>query len=39
MFLEQAVEAERLGIEVAGKIADFLRRAQADPSFKFEAPA
>jgi len=39
MFLEQAVEAERLGIEVAGKIADFLRRAQADPSLKFEAPA
>jgi tetratricopeptide (TPR) repeat protein len=38
MFFKQALEAERLSIEVASGIADFLRRAQGDPSLKFETP-
>jgi tetratricopeptide (TPR) repeat protein len=37
MFLRQAVESEHLNIEVASGIADFLRRAQGDPSLSFEA--
>jgi tetratricopeptide (TPR) repeat protein len=39
MFLKQAADAERLSVEVAARLADFLRRAQGDPSLKFEAPA
>jgi tetratricopeptide (TPR) repeat protein len=39
MFLKQAVETERLSIEVVTGIADFLNRAEVDPSLKFEAPA
>jgi tetratricopeptide (TPR) repeat protein len=38
MVLKQAVEAERLSFRVATTIADFLRRAEGDPSLKFEAP-
>lgn len=39
MFLKQAVETERLSIEVVTGIADFLRRAESDPSLTFKAPA
>jgi tetratricopeptide (TPR) repeat protein len=39
MFLKRAADAERLSVEVAGRVADFLRRAQNDPTLKFEAPA
>lgn len=39
MFLKQAVESERLSIEVVTGIADFLRRAESDPSLTFRAPA
>jgi tetratricopeptide (TPR) repeat protein len=39
MFLKQAVDSERLSVEVVTGIADFLNRAEADPSLKFEAPA
>jgi tetratricopeptide (TPR) repeat protein len=39
LFLKQAADAERLSVEVAARLADFLRRAQGDPSLKFEAPA
>jgi tetratricopeptide (TPR) repeat protein len=37
MFFKQAMEAERLSTEVATRIAEFLRRAQGDPSLSFEA--
>jgi tetratricopeptide (TPR) repeat protein len=39
LFLKQAVEAERVSIEVVTGIAEFLKRASADPGLKFEAPA
>ncbi len=39
MFLKQAADAERLSVEVAARLADFLRRAQSDPTLKFEVPA
>jgi tetratricopeptide (TPR) repeat protein len=39
MFLKKAADAERLSVEVAGRLAEFLRRAQSDPTLKFEAPA
>jgi tetratricopeptide (TPR) repeat protein len=38
MFLKQAVDAERLTIQAATSIADFLRRAADDPVLTFEAP-
>jgi tetratricopeptide (TPR) repeat protein len=38
IFLKQAVEAERVSVEVVAGIADFLKRAVADPGVKFEAP-
>jgi tetratricopeptide (TPR) repeat protein len=39
MFLKQAADAERLSVDVAARLAQFLQRAQGDPSLKFEAPA
>ena len=39
MFLKQAVDAERLTVQTAMGVAQFLRRAEVDPSLKFEAPA
>jgi tetratricopeptide (TPR) repeat protein len=39
MFLKQAADAERLSVDVAARLAQFLHRAQSDPSLKFEAPA
>jgi tetratricopeptide (TPR) repeat protein len=39
MFLKQAVDAERLTVQTAMGVAQFLRRAEVDPSIKFEAPA
>jgi tetratricopeptide (TPR) repeat protein len=38
MFLKQAVEAERLSVEVVASIADFVKRSGAHPALKFEAP-
>jgi tetratricopeptide (TPR) repeat protein len=38
MFLKQAVDAERLTVQTAVDVARFLRRAEVDPSLKFEAP-
>jgi tetratricopeptide (TPR) repeat protein len=37
-FLKQAADAERLTIQTAAGISTFLRRAEADPSLKFEGP-
>lgn len=39
MFLKQAVDAERLTVQAAVGVAQFLRRAEVDPNIKFEAPA
>ncbi len=39
MFLKQAVDAEQLTVQTAMGVAQFLRRAEVDPSLKFEAPA
>jgi tetratricopeptide (TPR) repeat protein len=36
-FFRQAVEAETAGAELVGKIAAYLRRAEADPGLRFEA--
>jgi tetratricopeptide (TPR) repeat protein len=38
IFLKQAVEAERVSVEVVSAIADFLKLAAADSGLKFEAP-
>jgi tetratricopeptide (TPR) repeat protein len=38
MFLKQAVDSERLSVEVVTGIAEFLHRAEADPSLKLETP-
>lgn len=38
MFLKQAVESERLSLEVVTGVADFLRRAKSDPDLQFKAP-
>src|SRR5205807_8475354 len=38
MFLKQAVESERLSLEVVTGIADFLQRAKSDPDLQFKAP-
>jgi tetratricopeptide (TPR) repeat protein len=38
MFLKQAVESERLSLEVVTGIADFLKRAKSDPDLQFKAP-
>ena len=38
MFLKQAIDAERLTIQTANGIADFLRRAAGDPVLTFEVP-
>jgi tetratricopeptide (TPR) repeat protein len=39
MCLKQAIEADRLSVEIASGISDFLKRAAAcDPGLKFEAP-
>lgn len=38
MFLEQAIDAERLTIQTVAGITSFLGRAASDPSIKFEAP-
>jgi len=35
-FLRQAVEAERASLEVVTRVASYLRRAQHDPSLRFE---
>jgi len=39
MFFKQAVDAEQLTVQAAMGLAQFLRRAEVDPSLKFEAPA
>jgi tetratricopeptide (TPR) repeat protein len=39
MFLKQAVDSEQLTVQTAVGVAQFLRRAEIDPSLKFEAPA
>lgn len=39
MFLKQAVDAEQLTVQVAVGVAHFLRRAEVDPSLKFDPPA
>jgi tetratricopeptide (TPR) repeat protein len=39
MFFKQAVDAEQLTVQTAMGVAQFLRRAEVDPSLKFEAPA
>jgi tetratricopeptide (TPR) repeat protein len=36
LFLQQATEAERLGTEVAARVAAYLRRAQHDPGHRFD---
>jgi tetratricopeptide (TPR) repeat protein len=38
-FLRHAVDTEQVSAEVVAKIASFMRRAQGDPTLKFEAPA
>jgi tetratricopeptide (TPR) repeat protein len=38
IMLKQAVETERLTVDLAVKVADFLRRSQSDPTLKFESP-
>lgn len=38
IFLKQSIDAERLTIQTAIGVADFLRRAEGDPSMTFEAP-
>jgi tetratricopeptide (TPR) repeat protein len=35
-FFRQAVEAETAGAELVGKVASYLRRAEADPGLRFE---
>ena len=35
-FLRQAVEAEEASLEVLGRVADFLRKAEHDPELRFE---
>lgn len=37
-YLRQAVSAERANLEVVSAVADFLRRAEHDPSLRFECP-
>jgi tetratricopeptide (TPR) repeat protein len=39
LFLKQAVDTEQLTVQTAVGLAQFLRRAEVDPSLKFEAPA
>jgi tetratricopeptide (TPR) repeat protein len=36
-FLRRAVEAERASLDVVTRVADYLRRAQHDPSLRFDA--
>lgn len=38
VFLKQAADTERLSVQMAARLADFVYRAQGDPSLKFEAP-
>lgn len=37
-FLKQAIQAEKAGVEVVGRVADYLRRARHDPALRFEEP-
>jgi len=37
-FWKQAVEAERVGLDLVTKVASFLKRAQHDPELRFERP-
>lgn len=39
LFLQQALEAERVGAEVVARVAAYLRRAQHDPGHRFEEGA
>ncbi|HXO28330.1 MAG TPA: hypothetical protein VOA80_13360, partial [Thermoanaerobaculia bacterium] len=39
MFLKQAVDTEQLTVQTTVGVAHFLRRAEIDPTLKFEAPA
>jgi hypothetical protein len=36
-FFRQAVEAETAGADLVGRIAAYLRRAEANPALRFEA--
>jgi tetratricopeptide (TPR) repeat protein len=38
-FLKQALEAEKVSLEVVAGVASFLRRSQLDPALTFEPPA
>lgn len=35
-FLQNALEAEKAGVELVARVADFLRRAEHDPGLRFE---
>ena len=35
-FLQQALQAEQVGVELVARVADFLRRAEHDPGLRFE---
>lgn len=37
-FLRQALDAERVSVEVVSRVAEFFRRAQYDPALRFAAP-